>query len=230
MSTRNLNSRCGVTFVATMAAVLSVTGCRGNTFQQPPIHPNLNMDNVTYIEAQEPAAFFADGRGMRPQVYGTVAQGALDTSDELYRGQSNGQWLTTLPQEVLDEFTEEGDSRTPLRATMERGHERFEIYCAPCHGNAGLENGGIVPRRDVDAPTWAWNVASMHGDIPRGYTVGQVYHLITHGIRTMPGYAAQIPVEDRWAIAAYVRVLQVGHASPIELIPANIASAQGWTR
>jgi mono/diheme cytochrome c family protein len=70
----------------------------------------------------------------------------------------------------------------------------------------------------------------MHGDIPRGYTVGQVYHLITHGIRTMPGYAAQIPVEDRWAIAAYVRVLQVGHASPIELIPANIASAQGWTR
>ena len=212
---------------AALTAMVLLSGCRGFLFEQTPIHPNMNMDNVTYIEAQEPSTFFADGRGMRPQVHGTVAVGALDTDHHLYRGQVDGVWSTTLPEAVLSHFTEEGDDRSPLRASLERGEERFTIYCAPCHGGAGLENGGIVPQRGT---TWSWAVPSLHGETQRGYNVGQLYQLITHGIRTMPGYAAQIPVEDRWAIAAYVRALQVGHASPIDLIPAEIASQQGWTR
>lgn len=221
--------RLGLVLLSVTAAA-ATTACRGNTFEQTPIHLNLNMDNVTYIEAQEPSSFFDDGRGMRPQIPGTVAVGALDTDDELFRGQSNGQWLTAIPAPVLEHFTEVGDERSPTRATLERGQDRFDIYCAPCHGEAGLENGGIVARRGIDSPVWAWSVASMHGDIPRGYALGQIYHLITYGIRTMPGYAAQIPVEDRWAVAAYVRALQIGHGSPIDLIPAETARSQGWTR
>jgi mono/diheme cytochrome c family protein len=212
-------------------AVVGGVGCRGFLFESPPIHPNPNMDNVTYVEAQEPSAFFVDGRGMRPQIAGTVAQGALDTDDHLRRGQVNGVWAETLPEAVVEHFgARAGAGISSMRATLERGQERFNIYCAPCHGEAGLENGGIVPRWGNDAPTWSWAVTSMHGATQRGYAVGQLYQLITHGIRTMPGYAAQIPVEDRWAVAAYVRALQVAHAAPLELIPSEVASQQGWSR
>jgi len=213
--------------VTAAVAVTSLSGCRGFLFEQTPIHPNLNMDNVTYVEGQEPSAFFEDGRGMRPQVFGTVAAGALDTDGHLYRGQVEGVWVTTLPESVVAGFGGEGDAEAAMRATLERGQDRFTIYCTPCHGASGVENGGVVPQR---GRTWSWNVASMHGEIPRGYAVGQLYQLITNGIRTMPGYAAQITVQDRWAIAAYVRVLQLSHASPYELIPADIAQQQGWTR
>ena len=90
---------------AALTAMVLLSGCRGFLFEQTPIHPNMNMDNVTYIEAQEPSTFFADGRGMRPQVHGTVAVGALDTDHHLYRGQVDGVWSTTLPEAVLSHFS-----------------------------------------------------------------------------------------------------------------------------
>lgn len=215
--------------VLLLGLATAMAGCRGTTFQQTPIHPNPNMDNVTYVEMQEPADFFADRRGMRPAVPGTVAQGELREDDHLNRGVDLGVWATEVPAEVIAHFggSEGGAQLAPVAL---RGQQRFGIYCAPCHGNAGLENGGIVPQRGLAGGLWSWAVPSLHGERQRGYNVGQIYNIVTHGINTMPAYAAQIPVEDRWAIATYVRVLQISQAAPINVIPSEVAQAQGWNR
>lgn len=216
--------------LATAAIAMSaLSGCRGSTFTQAPVHPNPNMDNVTFVEAQEPSLFFADGRGMRLPPAGTVARGELREDDHTFRGVVNGTWATTVPDSVLGAYSD--DEGVPaLSALAARGQERYGIYCTPCHGEAGLENGGIVPRRGADGGLWSWNVPSLHGERQRGFTVGQLYHIITDGINTMPGYAAQVPVDDRWAIAAYVRALQISQAAPIEVVPAPLAQSQGWNR
>ncbi len=202
---------------ALVVGALVLSGCRGTRFEEPPIHPNPNMDNVTRIEAQEPSDFWADRRGMRPLVEGTVAQGELRVDDHLHRGQVDGAWATSLPAEVPFD-----------RETLTRGQQRYGIYCTPCHGDAGLANGGIVPVRGLATDAWTWEVASMHGEGPRGYAIGQMYDVVTNGVRTMPGYAAQIPVEDRWAIATYVRALQVAHEIPRANVPRAVAQEQGW--
>jgi mono/diheme cytochrome c family protein len=209
---------------------LSVLGCRGSTFTQTPIHPNPNMDNVTYIESQEPAEFFADGRGMRTPPEGTVARGQLRDDDHLWRGVENHAWATRLPDAVIEHFGGGDEGADVLAAVAERGAERYGIYCTPCHGDAGLENGGIVPRRGNDGGRWMWSVPSLHGERQRGYSVGQLYNIVSNGFNTMPAYAAQIPVHDRWAIATYVRVLQISQGAPIAVVPPAVAQAQGWNR
>ena len=203
--------------VALVAIVaMSLAGCRGLRSSSPPVHLNPNMDNVTYLEGQEPSAFFADGRAMRPQVDGTVAQGELRTDLHLHVGAQGQDWATSLPS-----------SLTLDHDFLARGQDRFGIYCTPCHGDAGLDNGGVVPQR---APRHgsAWNVPSLHGETQRGYPVGKLYDIVTNGINTMPGYRAQVPVEDRWAIAAYVRALQVQHGLPSNDVPSQIRQEQGW--
>jgi mono/diheme cytochrome c family protein len=204
----------GAALVATVGA-----GCRGGTFSQPPVHLNPNMDNVTYVEAQEPAGFFADSRGSRGAVANTIAVGELRTDLHLNEGVVLGQWAAELPLSVL-EAQNPGDGQTAMAALLERGQSRYGIYCAPCHGDAGLENGGIVPVRGAASGVWSWAVPSLHGARQRGYAVGRLYNVITHGINTMPGYAAQVPVNDRWAIATYVRALQVSYAAPDGMVSA----------
>lgn len=203
------------TAVALVVAALAMSGCRGTKSTQPPVHLNPNMDNVTYIQAQEPSDFWTDGRGMRPNVEGTVAQGELRTDTHLHEGVLAGSWVQTMPAQV------------PLsRETLERGQERYNIYCTPCHGEAGLENGGIVPTRGEEAE-WSWLVPSLHGDRQRGYAIGQLYSIIANGYNTMPGYAAQIPVEDRWAIAGYVRAMQVAYELEANDVPGSIRQENG---
>jgi mono/diheme cytochrome c family protein len=175
------------------------------------------MDNVTYLEAQEPSDLFADGRGMRPQVDGTVAQGELRDDWHLNGGANErGDWATELPEQL-----------TLDHDLLGRGQDRYEIYCTPCHGNAGLENGGVVPVRAANSGS-AWLVPSLHGERQRGYAVGRLYDIVTNGYNTMPGYRAQVPVEDRWAIATYVRALQIQHGSPENTIPSGVRQEQGW--
>jgi mono/diheme cytochrome c family protein len=155
---------------------------------------------------------------MRPQVAGTIAHSNQADDNHLqedghkYRGKADGGWATTLPM--------------PLTAdVLDRGEERYNIYCQPCHGQTGLENGGIVPVRASN-----WLVPSLHGDRQRSYAVGQLYDIISNGINTMPSYRSQIPTEDRWAIAAYVRTLQLSHATTIETVPADVAKTQQWAK
>jgi len=170
--------------------------------KKPRIHLIQDMDNQPRFEAQHANALFADGRAMRPPVAGTVARGELRADDHLYRGISGGEWATTFPATI--------DVTMQL---MERGRQRFNIYCQPCHGAAGYGDG-IVNKRAMEwlnlgtnGTTWV-APKSIHEQQIREQPVGQIFNSITNGVRNMPPYGPQIPVADRWAIVAYVKALQ----------------------
>ncbi len=182
-----------LTILLTAATAVFALGCQEEIKKKGPIHPNWNMDQSERIDPQEPAPtdIFADGRGMRTPVEGTVAVGMLREDDHLWRGKVDGEFAKALPPSLeLD------------AALLARGQERYDIYCAPCHDKAGTGNGTVAGRGITQPPTF-------HSAYLKGFPVGQLFDVITNGVRTMPPYASQIPAEDRWAIATYVRALQV---------------------
>ncbi|MCH7471899.1 cytochrome c [bacterium] len=172
-----------------------------------------DMDQQQKFKAQAGNALFADGRAMRPRIPGTIAQGELREDDHYYRGIVEGEWATTFPMLVDD-------------AMMRRGKERYKIYCAPCHGLSGYGDGMVALRaQDLMeagkmAPAWT-PPKGYHDDAIRARPVGHIYNSITNGIRSMPAYGPQIPVEDRWAIVAYIRALQRSQGASIEDVPAD---------
>jgi mono/diheme cytochrome c family protein len=182
-----------LTILLTAATAVFALGCQEEIKKKGPIHPNWNMDQTERIDPQEPAPkdVFADGRGMRTPVEGTVAVGMLREDDHLWRGKVAGEFAKAVPPSLeLD------------AAFLARGQERYNIYCAPCHDKAGTGNGTVAGRGITQPPTF-------HSAYLKGFPVGQLFDVITNGVRTMPPYASQIPAEDRWAIATYVRALQV---------------------
>ena len=147
------------------------------------------------------STFFADERSARPLVAGTVARGQLREDTLLYTGKVDGADATVFPFPI--------DERA-----LRRGQERFDIFCAPCHARTG-EGDGMVVRRGYRRPP------SYHDDRLRSAPVGHFFDVITNGFGAMPDYAAQITAEDRWAIAAYIRALQLSaHASLDDVPPA----------
>lgn len=149
---------------------------------------------------------FADNRAMRPLVAGTVAVGHADLDKALHQGIADEQWVTTLPVPVT-------------AALLQRGQERFTIYCAPCHGWDGSGQGLVAVRGQATSPgTWVMPT-NLSDAIVRGRPDGHIFNTITNGIRTMPSYGMQIPVTDRWAIASYIRALQLSQSAPLELVP-----------
>jgi mono/diheme cytochrome c family protein len=200
-----------------MAAIaLLAAACQGQVSREPPVHPNLNMDFQHRVDPQEAEPFFEDQRGARIPPEGTVATTLaaddvhLQADDHLYRGIVNGAFATSLPASVA------------LNAeTLARGQERYGIYCTVCHGATGVGNG-IAVARGVQQPP------SYHEQRLREQPVGYIYSVITNGIRTMSPYKAQIPAEDRWLIAAYVKALQVSQQAPIALVPSDVAASKGW--
>ena len=157
-------------------------------------------DQPKYVPLRE-SAFFSDARSARPIVPGTVARGHLHDDDLLYTGRMNGTDATVFPFRV--------DARV-----MARGRERFNIYCSPCHGRTGQGDGMIVQRGYRRPPTF-------HQDRLRDAPVGHFFDVMTNGFGAMADYAAQITAEDRWAIIAYVRALQLSeHATPAD-VPAS---------
>jgi mono/diheme cytochrome c family protein len=174
-----------------LAGMLAVTGgaCRQDMHDQPKAKP------------QSKSTFFADGRTGRLPVEGTVAHGDLREDDHLYRGKVNGAFATTFPFAIDAEV-------------MTRGRERYNIFCAPCHGQTGLGNGMVVQRGHKIAQ-------SHHIDRLREQPPGYWFDVITNGFGAMYGYAAQIPVNDRWAIAAYVKALQLSRHATLEDVPAD---------
>jgi mono/diheme cytochrome c family protein len=151
------------------------------------------------------SAFFEDKRSARPVVEGAVARGFLYADQRFMTGKENGQPVATLP--------------VPLtRELLERGRERYGIYCTPCHGLTG--NGlGIVVQRGFRQPP------SFHIDRLREVPVGYFFDVQSHGFGAMPDYAAQIPPSDRWAIAAYLRALQLSQRTTIADVPPSDRSA-----
>ena len=202
--------RSSVPLVSVLALAASAAACRGQRSGDPPIHLNPNMDNQAYLEAQEPSPFFPDGRGMRPEVPGTVPMDGLHEDDHMYRGIVHGHPAQRLPVEL--------DAKL-----LRRGRERFDIYCAPCHDGAGTGQGIVVKRGMLQPP-------SFHDDRIRAMPVGEVFGVVTHGVRNMPSYAAQIPAQDRWAIVAYVRALQLSRTATARDVPGDVAASKGWTK
>lgn len=196
---------------ASLLLVLWATGCRGNNSDVPPVHLNHNMDFQMRGDPQERNDYFADGRVMRPPVEGTVAQGHLREDDHLWRGRApNGALADALPASL---------ELSP--ALLDRGQQRYNIYCQPCHGELGHGNGPVTRR----GGGFAVKPANLHQlkflPVPLGY----FYDVATNGKGSMMGYKSQIPVEDRWAIAAWVRTLQLSGQATEDEVPQPQASA-----
>lgn len=220
-------------------------GCRGQVSEEPPIVPIRNMYNQPRYDPQERSEFFQDHRTMRPLVEGTVAI-EMEPDETLTSGRSadGSAWLLETPTNVVRDFfpgidAEDWDRgratpRQPRRgwaqlsgeeqqgarrAMLDRGHQRFDIYCAPCHSVAGDGEGPVNVRarwlaetqRDPGSASLA--APTLHDDRIRSMPDGQLYATITHGIRNMPAYSQSIPMEDRWAIVSYVRALQLSQAA-----------------
>jgi mono/diheme cytochrome c family protein len=174
---------------------------------KPRIHIVQDMDFQPKYKTQAYSAFFKDHRTMRLPCPGTVAQGELEVSSHYNEGKIDGEWAKTFPIPVTDRL-------------MQRGRERFDIYCAACHGLVGDAEGGMTAIKAAERGEPGWvPPLSLHGADIRKQPVGQIFGTITNGIRTMPSYAAQIPVEDRWAIILYVRALQLSQDAPLKDVP-----------
>ena len=165
-----------------------MAGCRQDMHDQPKFKPYAKSD------------FYADQRSARPLVDGTIARGHLNQDTLLVTGKINGTPAAVFPFEIT-------------KAVMDRGHERYDIFCSPCHSRTGIGDGMIVRRGYRKPPTF-------HQDRLRQAAPGYVFDVITSGFGAMPDYAAQIPVDDRWAIVAYLRALQRSQQATVNDVPA----------
>jgi len=143
--------------------------------------------------------FFGDGRSARPLVEDTVARGHLRLDDALYTGKSGDTDVDTFPFPIT-------------RADLLRGQERFNIYCSPCHSRVGDGNGMVVRRGFRQA-------ANYHSEKLLKAPVGHFFDVMSNGFGAMPSYASRIEPEDRWRIAAYIRVLQFSENASIDDVP-----------
>jgi mono/diheme cytochrome c family protein len=172
-----------------MAATLVLAGCRQDMQDQPKFFPQRGTD------------FYADGRSVRPQVENTVARGQLHEDSYFSTGLVNGK---------------EGDG-LPFPATMavlQRGQERYNVYCTPCHSRVGNGIGMIVQRGYMKA-------GSFHSARLEAAPLGHFFQVISNGYGAMPDYASQITPEDRWAIVAYIKALQLSQKATQADVPAG---------
>ncbi len=170
-------SYAGPLRVLSILALLTSAGCQPGMSRQPK------------YKALAPSPLFSDLTSARPLVAGTVARGHLEASTHFYLGKIKGKEATTFPM-------------TLTAALLRRGQQRFDIYCAVCHGRDGYGNGLVVTRGFTAPP-------SYHSERLRKLPVGHFFDVITNGFGAMYGYGARVAAEDRWAIIAYIRALQL---------------------
>jgi mono/diheme cytochrome c family protein len=170
-----------ISAMGAMAAVLVLAGCRQDMQDQPKFIP------------QRGTTFFADGRSARPQVAGTVARNQMHDNEYFYTGLVSGKEGDGFPIALTPEV-------------MQRGQERYNIYCTPCHSRVGNGDGMIVQRGYRPA-------GDFHTDRLRNAPLGHFFNVMTNGYGAMPDYAAQLTPEDRWAVVAYIRALQLSQAA-----------------
>ena len=185
------------------AAVLGLAiNARMSMSRQPRIDIIPGMDHQQKYLPQAANPAFADGRAMRPLAPGAVARGELKADDHYYRGRTGNAWAEHFPMDLDEEF-------------LKRGQDRYNIFCATCHGYSGYGNG-------MSVSTEAGSVlipSNYHEDRLLREPVGSLYNSITNGVRTMAAYGPQIPERDRWAIVAYIRALQRSRQTYIEDVP-----------
>ncbi|HLJ15092.1 MAG TPA: cytochrome c [Bryobacteraceae bacterium] len=168
---------------------LMCVACRDDMHDQPRYKPLAATD------------FFGDGRSARPEVPGTVARGQLKTDLARYTGKVNDQEVDYFPFPIT-------------RADLERGQDRFNVYCSPCHSRLGDGNGLVVQRGFRRPP-------SYHIDRLIKAPVGHFFDVATNGYGAMPEYRSRVPVDDRWRIVAYIRALQLSQRATLDDVPAD---------
>ena len=212
-------------FLALFAAVIIVgalvAGKRGDISRKPPIEVFPDMDRQLKLRPQTPNGFFANGLSSQPYVAGTVPQGkpALVQDKEIYSFE-NVPYNTGLPAGAPVGATNYIElNPVPVTAVLlKRGHERFDIYCAPCHGKVGDGNG--IVKKVVTAA----NIGNLHDKRMVEMPDGELFKVVSSGKGLMQGYAAQIPVEDRWAVIAYVRALQLSRLGDVSDLSPELAA------
>ena len=185
---------------AAFAGLLVVTGCRQDMQDQPRMFPQRGTD------------FFADHRGARPQVLNTIARGQLHEDSYFYTGVVQG----------ANGYREERNLM-PFPVTMQvlqRGEERFNVYCTPCHSRVGNGLGEIVQRGYKPA-------ANLHDQVRMSQPLSHYFYVMTHGYGAMPDYSSQLTPEDRWAVAAYIRALQLSESATPADVPAGALRSAG---
>ena len=160
-----------------------------------------DMHDQPRPEPYEVSNFFEDQRTSRPLVEGTIARGQLRLDDHLYTGKVNGELVTTFPFAVTMDV-------------MRRGQERFNIFCSPCHGLTG-DGKGMIVQRGFRAPE------SYHSQRLRDMPVGHFFDVMTNGLGAMYSYDGRVSPEDRWAITAYIRALQLGQSATLKDLPSG---------
>jgi mono/diheme cytochrome c family protein len=177
----------------------TVVACRGATSDQPPITPLRNMHDQQRYDPQAKSNFFPDGRTMRTPVTHTVSR-EEELSQQIGHGtlEDGTGYVMTIPGEVP---TRLGGAQ----AMLERGQNRYNIYCRSCHDGLGTGQGMVVKRGMLQPP-------SLHDERIRTMPDGQLFNTISNGIRNMPAYGPTVPVDDRWAIVSYVRALELSRA------------------
>src|SRR4029450_8702639 len=185
-----MTARAPAVLGALVLSTVFLAGCaRGCTSSRPPIHLNPSIDNQPKLRPQSASTFFYDGSGMRQPVPGTIAIDGLKEDTAFFTGKgADGQVVTTNPVTVDD-------------TVLERGKQRYTIYCQPCHDARGDGKGILFQRGNV--PT-----ATFHQEKLLKYTDGQIFDVMTNGQGLMPAYRWPIPPADRWAIIAYIAWLQ----------------------
>lgn len=215
----------GVAAILTCASFIPLAvGFKGRfaTSEKPRYHVWPDMDWQRKRKTQTGWAGFADGRAMRLPVAGTVAEGELRDDFELYFGVAQGSEVPDMIKYDVAQFGPDAGAERPEwlaafpaavnvdEAFLERGRQRYGIYCAVCHGKQGNGMGAVAVRANaLDAAQWGWvPPKSLLSDNAKAYSNGELFHVASNGISTMSGYSGQIPAKDRWAIVAYVRAIQ----------------------
>src|SRR6201992_1106553 len=176
-----------ISAVGSLAAMLVLAGCRQDMHDQPKFFP------------QRGTTFYADGRSVRPQVENTVARGQLHEDPYFYTGVNNGAEGISYPFPVTMEV-------------LQRGQERYNVYCTPCHSRVGNGGGMIVQRGYSPA-------GDLTGDRLSAAPLGHYFNVMTNGYGDMPDYSAQLTPADRWAVAAYIRALQLSQNAKESDVP-----------
>jgi mono/diheme cytochrome c family protein len=196
----------------------ALAGCREQTSDDPPVLLERNMYDTERYNPESYSDFFPDHRTMRPPVPGTVANDRYEDDPEVATGllADRSGYVMTIPQQLVQR-------KGGMDKVLKRGQERFGIYCAPCHGLTGDGKGMVVCKRDKASDPCESRgfppLPSYEDPRLRSMPDGQLFATITHGVRTMPAYGPQIPVEDRWSIVAYVRALQMSQMSASNTSP-----------
>ncbi|MDA7618705.1 cytochrome c [Verrucomicrobia bacterium] len=188
-------------YILAIVAFVGVAGFRGGLSRKPPIEVFPDMDRQMKLRPQEANRFFGNHRSSQLHVDGTIARGAPYKDIPVNTGRQSGStnWVEVNPVP----FSE---------ALMERGRQRYDIYCQPCHGAAG-DGKGITTKYGMIA------VANFHDPRLVSMTDGEIFNTITHGKNLMGPYGANIKIHDRWAIIAYLRALQRSRLSTMEDVP-----------